>query len=81
MLTFRREFHYDRMMEDEKRRQAVVEALARVFGIQARLRCELHPEAESKETRARPGRGHAPRPQRLDDVLNTFPGSEVEEEG
>jgi len=65
------EFHYTELSKDEKHLKAVSDALARVFGREIAIKCQL----ESDEGRTRP----TSHPKRVQEALTAFPGSEVEE--
>jgi DNA polymerase-3 subunit gamma/tau len=77
-LTFSHLFHHDQMAKDEQRRQAVAEAVARLFGLEVRVKCTLAEARGGTEA----GAGKASEDgegSKLEDVMSMFPGSELEE--
>jgi DNA polymerase-3 subunit gamma/tau len=76
-LEFGHQFHHDQMMSD-KRRDAVVEVVQRLFGVEVKVKCRMAPEGMARAGEpadGRKGKGGSS----LNDVLSIFPGSEVEQ--
>jgi len=64
------QFHYDQMTKDPKRLQATADAILRLFGRKVTVRCVLE-EGDGGQTAAHP--------ERVQEALTAFPGSEIEE--
>jgi len=77
-LAFNHLFHHDQMMRDENRRQAVADAIARIFGLQVTIQCRPPEPRDAGDT----GEGE-PTPgdqaSEVQDVISMFPGSALEE--
>jgi len=70
-LAFNHQFHYDQMTKGEKRRKAAADAIARVFGREMTVKCQMATEPVSAQAPAEP--------EEIEGYLSMFPGSEVEE--
>lgn len=74
-LAFNHRFHYDQMMDQRtkgvERRKAAGDAIASVFGQKMTVKYEMTPEPAPPDAEAKP--------ERMDDYLSMFPGSEFEE--